>query len=64
MVWGLLIAPRATNQLNDPVRFALETLLFALGATALYFADRPGLGFLLVVLFLLDRVALMAVDAV
>lgn len=60
-VWGLLVAPRAPNQLDDPLRFGLEVILFAVGGLALYLADRPALGVLLFVLFLIDRVALMSV---
>ena len=63
VVWGLLIAPKAVNQLDDPVRLLVEIGLFVLGGLALYLAGRPLLGGLLVGLFLVDRFALMVLDA-
>jgi hypothetical protein len=45
--WGLLVAPKAPNRLDDPARLALELVLFALGVVALAAA---GYGSLAVVL--------------
>jgi Protein of unknown function (DUF2568) len=35
VVWGLWIAPKATRRLRDPVRLALELLLFGAAGAAL-----------------------------
>mgnify|MGYP002622619668 CR=1 FL=1 len=54
-VWGLLVAPKAANQLADPARFGVELMLFALGAGALWLAQRPSLGAALLILYLINR---------
>jgi hypothetical protein len=36
--WGLWVAPKATRRLPDPRRYALEVLLFAVGALAAWSA--------------------------
>ena len=41
VVWGLWIAPKATRRLRDPVRLALELLLFGAAGVALAAADHP-----------------------
>jgi uncharacterized protein DUF2568 len=41
VVWGLWIAPKATRRLRDPVRLALELLLFGAAGAALAAADHP-----------------------
>jgi hypothetical protein len=35
VVWGLWIAPKASRRLRDPVRFAVELLLFGAAGAAL-----------------------------
>jgi hypothetical protein len=35
VVWGLWIAPKATRRLDDPIRLALELLLFGAAGAAL-----------------------------
>lgn len=59
VIWGLFVSPKATYPLSDPWRFALETVLFALGAGALYLAARPSLAIALFLLFLINRVLMM-----
>jgi len=41
VVWGLWIAPRAANRLRDPLRFALESVVWAGAIAALVALDRP-----------------------
>lgn len=55
-VWGFFIAPKAVSRLGEPWRFGLEIVLFGLGATALWLAERPSLALLLGVLFLVTRI--------
>ncbi len=54
-VWGMFVAPKAANQLADPARFGVELTLFALGAGALWLAERPSLGAALLVIYLINR---------
>lgn len=58
-IWGMFIAPKAANLLADPWRFALEIVLFALGAGALYLAERPSLAAALFIIFLINRVLMI-----
>jgi hypothetical protein len=55
VVWGAFVAPRARRRLAEPWRFALEMVLFGLGAAALWGAGRPALALLLIVIFLPNR---------
>lgn len=55
VVWGMYVAPKAANQLADPARFGVELVLFALGAGALWLAERPSLGIVLLVAYLINR---------
>ncbi len=57
--WGMFVAPKAANRLADPWRFGLEIGLFALGAGALYLAERPFLAAILFISFLINRVLMM-----
>ena len=41
VVWGLWIAPKATRRLRDPLRLALELLLFGAAGVGLAAADHP-----------------------
>ncbi len=54
-VWGMLVAPKATNQLVDPAKFFVERALLSLGAGALWLAERPSLGAALLIAYLLNR---------
>jgi len=38
VVWGLFVAPRATRRLDDPVRLAVELVIWFVGALAFGFA--------------------------
>lgn len=60
VIWGTWIAPKANRQLSDPLRFVVETILFATAAAALIISGLPGLGWGLIVGFLLDRAVLTA----
>ncbi len=62
VVWGLFVAPKAVNQLADPVRFVVELTLFMLGASALWLAEQPSLGMTLLVVYLINR-GLLALSA-
>jgi Protein of unknown function (DUF2568) len=43
VVWGTLVAPKASRPTVDPVRLLLEVVLFGLGIAALIGADRTAL---------------------
>ncbi|MCA9874232.1 MAG: YrdB family protein [Anaerolineales bacterium] len=59
VIWGLLIAPKASHRLTDPWRFVMEIVLFAVGAGALYLAGRPSAGAALFVIFLINRLLMI-----
>lgn len=62
VVWGTWVAPKAANQMADPARFAVELMLFTLGAGALSLAGRPGWGAALLVAFLVNRLLLFLAE--
>ena len=43
VVWGLLMAPRASMPLQEPLHLILELIIFGLAIAALYAAGRPRL---------------------
>jgi hypothetical protein len=43
-LWGLWVAPRATQRLADPARFAVEAVLFAVASAGLALVGHPVLG--------------------
>ena len=44
VVWGLWVAPKATNRLRDPARLAVELVLFLAVGGALIAAGHPWFG--------------------
>lgn len=63
VVWGTFTSPKAPYLLQEPWRFGLEIVLFGVGAAALLAAGHAVLGIILAVVFLVNRVLLMALDA-
>lgn len=59
-IWGRWVAPKSSHQLDDPPRFLMEVVLFALAALGLSLAGQPVLGVLLISVYLVDRLALVA----
>ena len=43
VVWGMLLAPKASNPLQEPWHLLLELLIFGLAIAALYAAEQPRL---------------------
>ena len=43
VVWGMLLAPKAPNPLQEPWHLLLELLIFGLAIAALYAAEQPRL---------------------
>jgi len=43
VVWGMLLAPKASHPLPEPWHLLLELLIFGLAIAALYAAAQPGL---------------------
>jgi hypothetical protein len=54
VVWGLLIAPKATNPLTQPQRDLIGTGLLLLAAGALALAGQPGLALAFAAVVLID----------
>lgn len=66
VVWGLVVAPKATNRLTQPQRDLIGTALLMLAAAALAIAGQPTLGLLFAVIVVVDWLMLVALgpDAV
>lgn len=60
LIWGVLFAPNSGLRLHPPWLQALQVLLFAVAALALYRADRAPLALALIVLVVVNQ-ALAAV---
>ena len=58
LVWSGFVAPRAPRRLEDPPRFVVELVLFALGMGALAAIGQWPWGVALFVVFLIDRLVL------
>jgi hypothetical protein len=59
-VWGRFIAPKASHPTVDPLRLALEAVVFGSGVAALLAADRTGLGLVFAALVLVHLVLTFA----
>ena len=60
IIWGRFVSPRASRRLADPLRLGLELLLFGIGSALLVTAGQAVLGIILFLVFLADRLLLMA----
>jgi hypothetical protein len=58
--WGLLIAPKASVKVSSGVKFALACVVFACASAGLIDAGRTWLGAGLAVVFLANRLVLVA----
>ena len=56
VVWGVLLAPRASNRLQEPLHMILELIIFGLAIAALYAAGRPGLALAFAIVYLINLV--------
>lgn len=43
--WGMLMAPKAQRRVRQPWRLIIGSILFSLGACALYAANQPAWGY-------------------
>ena len=59
-IWGRWMAPKSEHQVDDPVRFVVELVLFGFASLGLGLAGYPIAGVVLGGIFLVDRLALMA----
>ena len=60
VVWGLWIAPKASRRLRDPVRFAVELLLFGAAGAALAAAGHAVAAVVFLALVALSEVLMLA----
>jgi hypothetical protein len=58
--WGMFMSPKASRPTVDPVRLAIEFLVFGSGVAALFAADAPVLAVVLAVLAALHLVLTFA----
>ncbi len=56
VVWGVFVSPNAAVALPWSVHLLIELVVFGLAAAALYAAGRPTLEWVLVVVFVINRV--------
>ncbi len=58
VLWGMFIAPKATRPLSGAPRLTLELILFASGAVALFASGKPTLGWVYVIVLIVNEVLL------
>lgn len=58
VLWGLFLAPKATRPLSGVSFFALEVVLFASGAVALFASGKPGLGWVYTITLIVNKILL------
>jgi hypothetical protein len=63
IIWGIFLSPRAFVQLPEPLKLALEILVFAVATVALYSTGRIAEALALAVLYLVNRILLYATHA-
>jgi hypothetical protein len=63
IIWGIFLSPRASVQLPEPLKLALEILAFAVATVALYSTGRIAEALALAVLYLVNRILLYATHA-
>ena len=56
VVWGIWMAPRASNRLPEPLHLILELIIFGLAVTALYAAGQPQLALVFGLVYLINVV--------
>ena len=60
IVWGMLVAPRAPIPAPWLLRLIVELVVFGLAAAALYSAGHPTLAWVLILVFVINRVLMYA----
>ena len=60
IVWGTFLAPRASIPTPGFLRLVLELVVFGLASAALYSAGRPTLAWVLILVFVINRVLMYA----
>ena len=56
VVWGIFMAPRASNPLQEPWHLLLELLIFGLAIAALYATGRPRLALVFGIVYAINVV--------
>jgi Protein of unknown function (DUF2568) len=62
--WGVLVAPKSTRRLGDPVRLGVEIVFFLVAGGSLVAVGAPWLGIVLAVLGIANAVSLRFLDPV
>lgn len=58
VLWGMFLAPRATRPLRGASFLALELVLFASGAVALFASGKPTLGWIYTITLVVNKILL------
>ncbi len=56
VIWGVWVAPRASNRLPGPLHLIVELIIFSLAIAALYAAGRPRLALAFGLVYVLNVV--------
>ncbi len=59
VIWGLLLAPRATHRLRGALYILLSLVLLGSGAIALFAAGRAALGWIYAAILVINQILLM-----
>jgi hypothetical protein len=59
VIWGMFLAPRATRPLSGASFLTLELILFSAGAFALFASGKPTLGWIYIIVLVVNKVLLM-----
>jgi hypothetical protein len=59
VIWGMLLAPRATHRLSGVPYYALELVLFSTGAFSLFAGGAPTLGWAYTITLIINTILLV-----
>ncbi|MDF2626238.1 MAG: hypothetical protein K0R39_69 [Symbiobacteriaceae bacterium] len=59
VLWGMFVAPKASVEVSEAVRFGLEVVIFGAAAVALWAAGRPGLAGAFAAVAIINRVLMV-----
>ena len=59
ILWGTFLAPKATRPLSGASFLTLELTLFSTGAIALFASGKPGLGWVYMIVLIVNKILLV-----
>lgn len=58
VLWGTFLSPKATRPLSGASFLTLELILFSMGAIALFASDKPTLGWIYIIVLIVNKILL------